>query len=214
MGTSSPTASTRAGPTACARLYVIGGVMFGLMVAFGSAALMGWLGMQPGAGIIAGILSGVIVVLFGWFMPSRTVQGTRQLEKVLGFREFLSRVEGDRLDRMVKTPEMFEKFLPFRDGAGGRGDLGEGVRGDLQGSAILVHRPRRHAHISAKAPVLPAASASCPRKRHRSWPRRRAAVADRDSVGAAPAAAASAAAAVEASDTRSAFGRSNCVRAS
>ncbi len=94
-------------------LYVIGGVVFGLIVAFGSAALMGWLGMQPGAGIIAGILSGVIVVLFGWFMPSRTVQGTRQLEKVLGFREFLSRVEGDRLDRMVKTPEMFEKFLPF-----------------------------------------------------------------------------------------------------
>jgi uncharacterized membrane protein len=94
-------------------LYVIGGVAFGLIVAFGSATLMGWLGMQPGAGIIAGILSGVIVVLFGWFMPSRTAQGTRQLEKVLGFREFLSRVESDRLDRMVKTPEMFEKFLPF-----------------------------------------------------------------------------------------------------
>ena len=74
---------------------------------------MAWLGMQPGAGIIAGILSGLVVVLFGWFMPSRTVQGTRQLEKVLGFREFLSRVEGERLDRMVKTPEMFEKFLPF-----------------------------------------------------------------------------------------------------
>ena len=94
-------------------MYVIGGVIFGFLVGFGSASLMAWLGMQPGAGIIAGILSGLVVVLFGWFMPSRTVQGTRQLEKVLGFREFLSRVEGERLDRMVKTPEMFEKFLPF-----------------------------------------------------------------------------------------------------
>jgi uncharacterized membrane protein YgcG len=32
---------------------------------------------------------------------------------VLGFQEFLSQVEGDRLNRMVKTPEMFEKFLPY-----------------------------------------------------------------------------------------------------
>jgi uncharacterized membrane protein len=94
-------------------MYVVGGVVFGLLVGFGSAMFMAWLGMQPAAGIIAGILSGLIVVMFGWSMPSRTVQGTRQLEKVLGFREFLSRVEGDRLDRMVKTPEMFEKFLPF-----------------------------------------------------------------------------------------------------
>ena len=94
-------------------MYVIGGVVLGLLVGFGSATFMAWLGMQPAAGIIAGILSGLIVVMFGWFMPSRTVQGTRQLERVLGFREFLSRVESDRLDRTVKTPEMFEKFLPF-----------------------------------------------------------------------------------------------------
>ena len=71
------------------------------------------LGMQPGSGIVAGILSGIIILVFGWFMPSRTVRGTRELEKVLGFQEFLSRVEGDRLGRMVKTPEMFEKFLPY-----------------------------------------------------------------------------------------------------
>ena len=94
-------------------MYVVGGIIFGLLVGFGSAMVMAWLGMLPAAGIIAGILSGLIVVMFGWFMPSRTAQGTRQLEKVLGFREFLSRVEGDRLDRMVKTPETFEKFLPF-----------------------------------------------------------------------------------------------------
>jgi uncharacterized membrane protein len=32
---------------------------------------------------------------------------------VLGFQEFLSRVEADRIERTVKTPEMFEKYLPF-----------------------------------------------------------------------------------------------------
>jgi uncharacterized membrane protein YgcG len=35
------------------------------------------------------------------------------LEEVLGFQEFLTRVEGDRLERLVKTPELFEKFLPY-----------------------------------------------------------------------------------------------------
>lgn len=94
-------------------LYTVGGVIAGGLLAAASGTLMTAFGMQPVAGIVAGILSGVIIVLFGWFMPSRTVRGTRELEKVLGFQEFLSRVESDRLDRMVKTPEMFEKFLPY-----------------------------------------------------------------------------------------------------
>jgi hypothetical protein len=94
-------------------LYMVGGAIGGAILAFGSATIMGALGMQPAAGIIAGILSGAIVLIFGWFMPSRTVRGTRELEKVLGFQEFLSRVEADRLGRMIKTPEMFEKFLPY-----------------------------------------------------------------------------------------------------
>ena len=39
-------------------------------------------------------------------------RGTR-LRKSPGSENFLSHVEGDRLDRIVKTPELFEKFLPF-----------------------------------------------------------------------------------------------------
>jgi uncharacterized membrane protein len=50
---------------------------------------------------------------FGWVMPARTFRGARVLEGVLGFEEFLDRVEGERLARVVKTPEMFEKFLPY-----------------------------------------------------------------------------------------------------
>jgi uncharacterized membrane protein len=94
-------------------LYVILGLVAGAAIAVVSSSIMLSLGMQPVTGIAAGILSGIIVVGFGWFMPSRTPRGTRELEKVLGFREFLSRVEGDRLERMVKTPEMFERFLPY-----------------------------------------------------------------------------------------------------
>src|SRR5688572_26349660 len=85
-------------------LYVIGGIVIGALIGVASASILTARGMQPVSGIAAGILSGLIVVFFGWFMPSRTARGTRELEKVLGFREFLSRVEGDRLERMVKTP--------------------------------------------------------------------------------------------------------------
>jgi uncharacterized membrane protein len=94
-------------------LYIIGGLVVGGLIAALSGTLMISFGMQPVAGIAAGILSGIIIILFGWSMPSRTIRGTRELEKVLGFQEFLSRVEADRLDRLAKTPETFEKFLPY-----------------------------------------------------------------------------------------------------
>ena len=32
---------------------------------------------------------------------------------MLGFEDFLAHVESDRFNRMIKTPQMFEKFLPF-----------------------------------------------------------------------------------------------------
>ncbi len=94
-------------------LYIIAGVIVGGGIAVLGSTYMISLAMQPAASIIAGVLSGLIIILFGLVMPSRTVPGTRELEKILGFQEFLSRVEADRLERIVKTPEMFEKFLPY-----------------------------------------------------------------------------------------------------
>jgi len=94
-------------------MYFALAVGVGALIAIGGGRVMDSLGMQSEAAVIAGIASGLIVGAFGWFMPSRTIRGTRELEKVLGFREFLSRVDADRLNRMVKTPDMFEQFLPF-----------------------------------------------------------------------------------------------------
>jgi uncharacterized membrane protein len=89
------------------------GFIGGLLIVFGGVWLAQQLGQQPTAFIIAGILSGLIICGFGWFMPAHTEQGTRALEKVHGFEDFLVHVESDRFNRMIKTPEMFEKFLPF-----------------------------------------------------------------------------------------------------
>ena len=57
--------------------------------------------------------SGLIVAGFGAVMPARTVAGARVLERVLGFEEFLRRVDSEHYQRVVKTPEMFERFLPY-----------------------------------------------------------------------------------------------------
>ena len=69
--------------------------------------------MTPAPFFAAGIASGLIVILLGRHMPARTVTGARTMEKVLGFGEFLQRVDGKRFEAIEKTPEMFERFLPY-----------------------------------------------------------------------------------------------------
>jgi uncharacterized membrane protein len=70
-------------------------------------------GMAFGPFILAGILTAAVIFAFAWFMPARTQSGADALERILGFEDFLDHVEADRFNRMIKTPEMFEKFLPF-----------------------------------------------------------------------------------------------------
>lgn len=63
------------------------------------------------------LLSSVILhlVFLNW-MKAPTLAGRRLMDQVEGFRMFLGAVEGDRLNRAAppqRTPEVFEKFLPY-----------------------------------------------------------------------------------------------------
>jgi uncharacterized membrane protein len=100
-------------PDSVRSAYIGAGVIIGFLIVFGGLKIASTQGTAPLAFIISGILTGAIVCAFGWFMPAHTEQGTRALEGVLGFEDFLVHVESDRFNRMIKTPEMFEKFLPF-----------------------------------------------------------------------------------------------------
>jgi uncharacterized membrane protein len=93
--------------------YIGAGLVLGFLSIWGGAMIARNLGMAAPPFIIAGIASGAIICAFGWFMPARTLSGTRTLEGVLGFEDFLAHVEADRFNRTIKSPEMFEKFLPF-----------------------------------------------------------------------------------------------------
>jgi uncharacterized membrane protein YgcG len=100
-------------PDSVRSAYIGAAVVVGFLAIWGGNAIAGMLGMAPLTFILAGVISAVIIAAFGWFMPAYTETGTRALEGVLGFEDFLAHVESDRFNRMIKTPEMFEKFLPF-----------------------------------------------------------------------------------------------------
>jgi uncharacterized membrane protein YgcG len=100
-------------PDSVRNSYVGIGVVVGALSIWGGSAIASSLGMAPLTFILAGILTAGVICGFGWFMPAHTEQGARALEGVLGFEDFLIHVDSDRFNRTIKTPQMFEKFLPF-----------------------------------------------------------------------------------------------------
>ncbi len=84
----------------------------GVLAVLGVMLANSW-GMSQLTVIVAAVLCAAIVIGFGILMPARTIKGARAQEEVLGFEEFLDRVETDRFRRMITGPEMFEKYLPF-----------------------------------------------------------------------------------------------------
>jgi hypothetical protein len=92
----------------------VGGLLLGVVVAVGGAALADRLLLTPVPFVVAGVLVAAIMVVFGFVMPARSVAGARMLERVLGFEEFLRRVEGEQYRRViVGHPELFDRYLPF-----------------------------------------------------------------------------------------------------
>jgi len=100
-------------PDSVRSTYIGAGVVIGALMIWGGGAMARAMGNAPVPFIIGGIVSAIVICAFGWFMPAHTEQGTRALEGVLGFEDFLNHVEADRFNRTIKTPQMFEKFLPF-----------------------------------------------------------------------------------------------------
>jgi uncharacterized membrane protein YgcG len=93
--------------------WLAGAAVLGGFIAWFGSALGARFELGPLPFFVAAALSALIVAGFGLVMPARTTEGARALERVLGFEEFLRRVDGERLQQVVKTPEMFERFLPY-----------------------------------------------------------------------------------------------------
>jgi uncharacterized membrane protein YgcG len=95
------------------RAMVALGVLFAFLMLPVGGALAAYTGTAPIPWIVTAILGGIMIAVFGRLMTGRTIAGARTFAKVLGFEDFLGRVEKDRIERLEKTPELFEKYLPY-----------------------------------------------------------------------------------------------------
>jgi hypothetical protein len=60
------------------------------------------------------VLAGVIISFMGRYMPRKTERGVEMYKRVLGFKEFIKRVEEDRLKRMMEEdPTNLERIIPY-----------------------------------------------------------------------------------------------------
>lgn len=100
-------------PDSVRQTYIGAGLLIGFLLLAGSGWLSGTTGIASGTWIITGIVTGAIICIFGWFMTARTSTGAKTFAKVLGFEDFLGRVEKDQIARLENAPDTFEKFLPY-----------------------------------------------------------------------------------------------------
>jgi uncharacterized membrane protein len=94
-----------------------GYIAMGVLLIAAPVILLQWFGLvdflKSGVAwmIGAGVLTLVIIIFFARHMSAKSLRGMRTAVHILGFQEFMERVESDRLQRM--PPDTFEKFLPF-----------------------------------------------------------------------------------------------------
>jgi hypothetical protein len=154
-------------------LGIFAGVLVGVV---GTLVLDRLFGQGPGAAITSGVLTAVVVGGFGLFMPVRTEHGTQMLRRLRGFEEFLRRVESDRFERVVRTPEMFERYLPYAMAFGVEKSWAAAFEGIYRsppnwyhGRSPLGFQSRTFAHaLGRMSTVTGAAMTSAPRSSARS----------------------------------------------
>jgi len=90
-------------------------VAAGIAIVIGAIALqvLGWVNLFNSVLLlfVCGAVSALIWWLFARQMTAKTSKGARTYVGVLGFQEFMNRVDAERLKRM--PPDTFEKFLPY-----------------------------------------------------------------------------------------------------
>lgn len=85
----------------------------GILIPFAILQFTGWANFFNSIPLLIAciVISVVIWFLFARQMTAKTVKGARTRIAVLGFQEFMNRVDAERLKRM--PPTTFEKYLPY-----------------------------------------------------------------------------------------------------
>jgi uncharacterized membrane protein YgcG len=109
-------AMQRGGRHATQRL-IIGLLIILVALAVGIAILSYNIGVGPAIipALVPSFLAGLASFGFSW-LQAATKEGRKVMDQIEGFRQYLSVAEEDRLEYLnppKKTPELFEKFLPY-----------------------------------------------------------------------------------------------------
>jgi uncharacterized membrane protein len=94
-------------PEKVRKIYQVAGISVIVLSSFVLTFLV-----PAGKGVIAGFLTGLPVLALSRVMPAKTRAGTSAYMDILGFQEFMSRAEKDRLERMGDK-DLFSRFLPY-----------------------------------------------------------------------------------------------------
>jgi hypothetical protein len=94
-------------PEKVRKIYQVAGISVIVLSSFVLTFLV-----PAGRGVIAGFLTGIPVLALSRFMPAKTRAGVSAYMDILGFQEFMSRAEKDRLERLGDK-DIFSRFLPY-----------------------------------------------------------------------------------------------------
>ncbi|MBU1446593.1 DUF2207 domain-containing protein [Patescibacteria group bacterium] len=89
-------------------LGIAGGIVFGAFTI--APVIIQFLGIS---GLIAIIISGLIIAAFSPFMPRKTEKGASTYYKIKGLEEYIRTAEKDRIKFQEKNNIFFEKLLPY-----------------------------------------------------------------------------------------------------
>ncbi len=136
-----------------ANAYSIGAA-FCILIPFAIFQYLGWADFLSSIPMVVGcvLISAVIWWLFARVMTAKTLKGARIHIAVLGFQEFMNRVDADRLKTM--PPNTFEKFLPYAMALGVEHHWAQAFAGIIKDPPTWYAAPAGYGYGMAFNPIL------------------------------------------------------------
>ena len=130
------------------------GAAFCILIPFAVLQFLGWADFLSSIPMVVGcgLISAVIWWLFARVMTAKTLKGARTHIAVLGFQEFMNRVDADRLKTM--PPNTFEKFLPYAMALGVEHHWAQAFAGIIKDPPTWYAAPARYGYGMVLQPDL------------------------------------------------------------
>jgi hypothetical protein len=130
------------------------GAAFCILVPFAVVQYFGWADFLSSVPVVAVcvVLSAAIWWLFARVMTAKTIKGAQTHIAVLGFQEFMNRVDGERLKTM--PPDTFEKFLPYAMALGVEHHWAQAFAGIVKDPPSWYAAPAGYGYGMAFNPIL------------------------------------------------------------